>query len=76
MPFQSSDPYGRLGLVICDECDAVLMRDGRLAAKKRGDSDPDELAPHEQFIDEAGTVARTSGWSRDGARWSCPTCAK
>ena len=74
MGLVSFDPYARVGVLVCDECDDVLAKDGTKLSKKHRDSEPDDLAPHHDSRDDVIARASGVGWARDGARWSCPDC--
>lgn len=66
----------RSSLLVCDDCDAVMDRDGAIATKPHGGSTPDDLAPHYMARSDVTATAQEGGWAEtpDG-RWSCPPCS-
>jgi hypothetical protein len=63
-------------LLVCDECDGVMARDGTVVAKRHRESNPDDLAPHYMPRADLEATATSSGWlPDDGERWSCPPCS-
>lgn len=68
----------RSSLLVCDECDAVMARDGRIIPKRHRESDPDDLAPHYMPRADIEAAATAAGWTleeEDEERWSCPPCS-
>lgn len=78
----SHDPFDRRALLVCDECDRVLLRDDSLSAKTRRDSTPDELAPHFRSREDLPEPAIKAGWQaimterQLRALWTCPSCTR
>lgn len=66
----------RSSLLVCDECDGVMGRDGTVVAKRHHESNPDDLAPHYMPRADMEETAASAGWVPDeGERWSCPPCS-
>ncbi|CAN5925692.1 hypothetical protein BH11MYX4_BH11MYX4_14270 [soil metagenome] len=66
----------RSSLLVCDDCDAVMDREGRPSQKPHSASSPDDLAPHYMPCSDVSLTARDCGWSEEeDGRWSCPPCS-
>jgi len=66
----------RSSLLVCDDCDAFMTRDGKPAPKVHREADPDDLAPHYMPRADLEAAATSSGWVEEGGdRWSCPPCS-
>lgn len=78
----SYDPFDRSALLVCDDCDRVLLCDDSLSERPRRDSSPDELAPHFRFREDLPAPAVKAGWQATmtgrhaHAVWTCPQCTK
>lgn len=78
----SYDRFDRSALLVCDDCDRVLLSDDSLSEKTRRDSTPDELAPHFRFREDLPAPAVKAGWQatlndrRAHALWTCPLCTR
>lgn len=66
----------RSSLLVCDDCDAVMDRDGQITPKPHGECTPDDLAPHYMPRSDITVTAQETGWSEETeGRWSCPPCS-
>lgn len=66
----------RSSLLVCDDCDAVMARDGTPTPKRHRESDPDDLAPHYMPHADLQETASGAGWVEESdGRWSCPPCS-
>lgn len=79
MALKSFDPFQRSAILVCDNCDHVLMADGSRSSRSHEQLDPDELNPHYDSAFELRVRARDAGWREhdDGTnqwRWECPAC--
>ncbi len=78
----SYDHLQRSALLVCDECERVRLKDGRLSERRLRDSSPDELVPHFGAREEITRPAIQAGWTASSglgdarARWTCPECAR
>jgi hypothetical protein len=70
----SYDLHRRAALLVCDDCDGVLLPDGTKSDKKHRDSDPSDLAPLHRFRDDLVRAAQQAGWVEANERWTCPDC--
>lgn len=81
MGFFSTPHQDPLALLVCDECERVLTRDGKLSAKPLHDYPPGDLAPHFRPRDELAGPAMQAGWRGrisplyGHSHWLCPRCA-
>ncbi len=76
MGFISLDSLGRTTLLVCDECDGVLMPSGRTTTKKHRNSSPSELAPMYGYQEDLLSLARSVSWSEKNGRWTCRSCRR
>ena len=73
-----SDP---LAVLVCDECERVLTREGGLSSKPLGEIPRDDLALHFRPRHALAGPAIAAGWRGrispvyDHAHWLCPRCA-
>ena len=71
---RQTDP--RSSLLVCDDCDAVMTREGATTPKRHSESDPDDLAPYYMPRADLAATATGAGWvEEDEGRWSCPPCS-